>query len=430
MNAAAVPPSEAERLRALRRYQILDTPPDGAFDRIARLAARYFNVPIATVSIVDHDRIWFKATHGVDVAETDRTPGLCASAILQPDPYIITDAITDPRSLDNPLVRGELGVRFYAAAPIRTRDGYNLGTVNVIAGRPREITDNEVITLQELADVAADELELRLSARRAVELERERREDSERLTGLLETWLLPQRVPEVPGVDIATHYEPASPELHIGGDFLDVFELADGACVLIIGDVCGKGPWAAAATGEIRQMLRAFVRVESAPSRVLARLNDVLTQEGFNADRAGDASERFCTAGLARLEADGTGIQLTAAFGGHPLALVRRASGEVETMGAPGDLVGAFAGAQATDEQVRLEPGDLLLLYTDGAVEQHGQSIAVGERTLRRALESAPVTTAADAAAHLRQAVNQSESPRRDDVALLVARITEGEATQ
>src|SRR6476660_8369428 len=92
---------ERNRLAAVRRFAILDTPPDGAFDRITALAARELGVPIAIVSIVDHDRIWFKSHHGLPVEQIDREPGLCASAILHSDPYILEDASKDVRSLTN-----------------------------------------------------------------------------------------------------------------------------------------------------------------------------------------------------------------------------------------------------------------------------------------------------------------------------------------
>jgi signal transduction histidine kinase len=160
------PPNERERLDAVRRYEILDTPPDGAFDRITALAARIFDVPISIVSIVDSDRIWFKSRHGVDIEETGRDPGLCASAILQYEPWVVTDASVDPRTLTNPLVVGELGLRFYAGAPLTTRDGYNLGTLNVIDSEPRELTRPEIATLNDLAAIVVDQLELRLAARR------------------------------------------------------------------------------------------------------------------------------------------------------------------------------------------------------------------------------------------------------------------------
>lgn len=164
---------EARRLAAVRRYDILDTPPDGSFDRITAIAARLFSVPISIISLVDHDRIWFKSHHGLEVSQIDRAPGLCASAILQIDPWILTDAKADPRSLTNPLVAGEFGLRFYAGAPLRTHDGYNLGTLCVIDREPRAITDEQIATLKDLAAVVIDEMELRLSSKKTVaELQR------------------------------------------------------------------------------------------------------------------------------------------------------------------------------------------------------------------------------------------------------------------
>ncbi|MBW3619741.1 MAG: GAF domain-containing sensor histidine kinase [Actinobacteria bacterium] len=165
------PPDEQERLAAVRRYDILDTPPDGAFDRISRLAARICGTPISTISVVDEDRIWFKSVHGIDVDEIDRHPGLCASAVLQLGPYVVTDASIDPRTLDNPLVRGELGLRFYAAVPLTTKEGHNLGTLNVIDVEPRELDPAQLASLEDLAAVVIDELELRLAARSTVALE-------------------------------------------------------------------------------------------------------------------------------------------------------------------------------------------------------------------------------------------------------------------
>ena len=162
---------EAERLHAVRRYDILDTPPDGAYDRITVLAARLFQVPVAIVSIVDSDRIWFKSHHGLGATQIDRTPGLCASAILRNDPYIIPDAAADVRSLTNPLVAGEFGLRFYAAAPLTTTDGFNLGTLCVLDKKPRILSELEVANLQDLASLVMDQLELHLSAvRTAAEL--------------------------------------------------------------------------------------------------------------------------------------------------------------------------------------------------------------------------------------------------------------------
>ncbi|MDF9276191.1 GAF domain-containing serine/threonine-protein kinase [Arthrobacter sp. EH-1B-1] len=162
-----VPDNEEDRLAAVRRYNILDTPPDGAFDRITSLASRIFSVPTAIVSVVDHDRIWFKSHYGTDVEQLDRDPGLCASAILQDGPWIVENAPADPRALSNPLVAGEFGLKFYAGVPLRTRDGFNLGTLCILDTESRQFTSDEVGMLEDLAGIVMTDLELRLESRSA-----------------------------------------------------------------------------------------------------------------------------------------------------------------------------------------------------------------------------------------------------------------------
>ncbi|TXD35858.1 GAF domain-containing protein [Lujinxingia vulgaris] len=156
---------EDERLAALRRFAILDTPPDGAFDRIVQLAARVFDAPIALVSLVDEDRVWFKARHGLDVEKVGRDPGLCASVVFSDDAYMIEDAIEDPRSLAHPLVAGEFGLRFYAAAPLLTRQGHRLGALAVMGFEPREFGEGDRETLHDLAALVMEQMELRLTTR-------------------------------------------------------------------------------------------------------------------------------------------------------------------------------------------------------------------------------------------------------------------------
>ncbi len=161
--------TESARLGAIRRYDILDTPPDGAFDRVTALAAKIFDVPIALVTIVDHERIWFKSRHGLDgVDQIGRDPGLCASCIMEDRPYVVEAARTDARTLANPLVAGKFGLQFYAAAPLRTTDGHRLGTLCVIDREPRMFSPQQADVLQGLADIVMDEMELRLSTLRAL----------------------------------------------------------------------------------------------------------------------------------------------------------------------------------------------------------------------------------------------------------------------
>lgn len=157
--------SEEERIKALNRYDILDTPPDGSFDRITRLAANMLKVPIAVVSLVDTDRIWFKSKYGIEAQQIDRDESLCAAAILCDELYQIENAAADPRTLANPLVSGDFGLRFYAAVPLRTKDGFNLGTFCIIGKEPRILNTEEEEILRDLRDIVMDQIEWRLASR-------------------------------------------------------------------------------------------------------------------------------------------------------------------------------------------------------------------------------------------------------------------------
>jgi GAF domain-containing protein len=160
---------EAARLDVLKRYNILDTPADGSMNRLAGLAAKVFNMPIVVISLVDEDRIWFKSRHGLEAEQISRGGGLCDSAILSDEVYIVEDARRDPRTLTNPLVVGEFGLRFYAAAPLQTHDGYRLGTFALIDQKQRYLSEAQKLILQDLAAIAMDEIELRLAARLAAQ---------------------------------------------------------------------------------------------------------------------------------------------------------------------------------------------------------------------------------------------------------------------
>ncbi|MET8676347.1 GAF domain-containing SpoIIE family protein phosphatase [Streptomyces sp. NPDC004647] len=415
--------AEHERLAAVRRYAILDTPPDGAFDRVAALAARIFDVPIASVTIVDEDRIWFKAQQGLPegVTEIGREPGLCASAILDGEPYVVTDAQQDPRTMANPLVHGELGVLFYAAAPIISADGHRLGTVNVLDTRVRQVTEAEMATLQDLATMVMDELELRLSAMRTVAREREllTRVEAERarlaqLAGTLQRTLLPPALPPVPGLEVASHYEIASAD-QVGGDFYDLFPLDGDRWAFFLGDVCGKGPQAAALTSLARYTMRSAAVYDPDPVSVLTNLNTVLQHE----DQAEDP--RYLTALFGVLDRDGDGFTVTLAGGGHPPALVLRAGGSVEQVHpAGGQLIGVLSQAHFAQVTVGLTPGDALLLHSDGLTEARTPEWdRLGEEGLRRQLTGLAPVTAGGLLAHLQRLLAGFGAGLSDDTALL-----------
>lgn len=157
------PRDEGRRLAALERYEILDTPPEEAFERITRLAARVLDAPIALVSLVDRDRQWFKSCFGWDLRESARETSFCTHAIEQDEVLVVPDARLDPRFSGNPLVTGDTHIRFYAGAPLRTSEGDVLGTLCVLDTEPRDFRKDELQTLVELASVVVDELDLRLA---------------------------------------------------------------------------------------------------------------------------------------------------------------------------------------------------------------------------------------------------------------------------
>jgi serine/threonine protein kinase len=156
---------ESERLAAVRDSNLLDTPPDAAFDRITALAARIFDVPVAVISIVDENRVWLKSRHGLDVSEVERSRGLGATGSLHDQTLVIEDTLSDPRTARLPGVEAS-PFRFYAGVPLKTAEGHNLGTMAVSDTRPRTMSAAEIATLEDFAAMALHEMELRRAARR------------------------------------------------------------------------------------------------------------------------------------------------------------------------------------------------------------------------------------------------------------------------
>lgn len=157
--------SEIDRIKELKKYDILDTPSEVEFDEITSLTAKIFNVPVAIITLVDTDRIWFKSAFGIDAEEIPRDPGLCSSAIMSEDIYVVEDARIDSRTLANPLVAGAMGLQFYAAAPLRSQGGYNLGNICIIDKTPRTLTGKEISMLLQLSRIIMDKFEMKLQSR-------------------------------------------------------------------------------------------------------------------------------------------------------------------------------------------------------------------------------------------------------------------------
>jgi len=177
MLVAPLLPDEPRRLAVLLNLNILDTPPEERFDRITRMAARLFHVPIALVSLIDADRQWFKSRVGIALPESPRRTSFCTHAMLQDGVFVVEDATIDLRFADNPTVVDEPHVRFYAGYPIAAPDGSKIGTLCVIDHTARHFSDDDRALLRDLAGMVAHEVA-------ASELQRHLRQQSEN-----DTWL-------------------------------------------------------------------------------------------------------------------------------------------------------------------------------------------------------------------------------------------------
>ncbi len=161
MSDYPVPANETERLARLRAYKILDTKPEERFDELTKLAALICGVPISLISLIDTDRQWFKSKFGLSLEETPRAQAFCTHAIMQPEMFVVPDATQDERFARNPLVTGDLHVRFYAGAPLAARDGHLLGTLCVIDHEPHTLTDAQKEALAILGRLVIANIELR-----------------------------------------------------------------------------------------------------------------------------------------------------------------------------------------------------------------------------------------------------------------------------
>lgn len=154
-------PFEGERLDMIDRTRVLDSPPEAAFDTVVQLAAERCRTPMAAVSIVAHDRQWFKASRGLGISETPRGHAFCATAITNGDPLIVRDALGDPRFATNPLVLGSPFIRSYLGVPLRAGNGLAFGALCVMDDTPRRFSTSEVREVAALAQLVTDSLELR-----------------------------------------------------------------------------------------------------------------------------------------------------------------------------------------------------------------------------------------------------------------------------
>jgi serine phosphatase RsbU (regulator of sigma subunit)/CheY-like chemotaxis protein len=237
-------------------------------------------------------------------------------------------------------------------------------------------------------------------------------EDLGSVARALQAALLPQRLPELDGVELAARFRPAGDGSLIGGDFYDVLPRAGGVD-LVIGDVTGKGARAAALTSLVRHTVRTAARYEATPSGVLDVVNRTLIAE--RSDRG-----RYCTVAFCRIDLDG-GMRATICCAGHPMPMVMRGSGTIEHVGRPGSVLGWVDDPKLLDVDFDIEPREALVLFTDGVTEARTTGDAYGLAGLEELLRGAAGDDAAGIAARVDRAAARAGA-RRDDVAVLVAR--------
>jgi serine phosphatase RsbU (regulator of sigma subunit) len=318
-----------------------------------------------------------------------------------PDEALVA-SISDPDQL---AMLRTIGLRSLIVVPI-VAAGRTLGALSLVSAESRRAFGE--------ADLAIAE-ELGRRAGTAVENARLYQERTH-IARTLQTGLLPPRLPAIPGWASAALYRPAGEENWVGGDFYDAFEIRDG-WMLVVGDVVGRGPEAAALTAVSRYTLRATGRLLGSPVAALEQLNRELLE------RPGTA---LCTVASVMLhEVEGGGAQVDVVSAGHPQPLLVR-DGVAQPIEAAGALLGAFDDERWEETTVDVAPGDILVLYTDGVLDARGPDGRFGEERLRAVLSGQ--RTADDAVGAIDAALSAFQTGEDDDTAVLAVQRTPVEA--
>ena len=406
-------PSAASQAGRVRPPGSFGVSPRDSFDRVARLTVMALGRPLASVTIAGPNQppgpVWGASR------KSDTQPSLAERSLRQRvidsgRELIIDNALT---GLPAGSQRGESGgLIAWAGFPVRDPDGRTVGALCVADHRAQPWSSLDVEVLADLAQVASDEVALRIALRLG----------SERavLARTLQQILLPPRLPEIPGLQVAARYRAGGTGAEVLGDFYDVFPSVGGSWGLVVGDVCGSGIAAAKITAFARFTLRGEALRQARPSLILAGLNQAML------DSAAADDPRFLTAIYAtvRPRLSTTSVRISSA--GHPLALIRRSDRRVETAGLPGTLLGPFPDPDLHDTRLQLRAGDAMILYTDGVTEarSHINRELYGDQRLIELLAGPASLTAAQIATTVINATRTfSGGAVNDDTAVLVLKV-------
>jgi phosphoserine phosphatase RsbU/P len=318
---------------------------------------------------------------------------------------MLVAGIADPEHLD--LIR-RLGLRSVVIAALKAR-GRTFGTLSLASAESVRLFDHADVQLAE---------ELAARAGMAIDNARLYTERS-RIAHTLQVKLLPERLPDIPGALLAARYRAAGELNEVGGDFYDVFQRSPTEWALVVGDVSGKGAEAAAVTALARYTLRAAALEDAPPSGALERLNAAMLY---------DDTSQFATVVIAYLSAGpGSSLDLRVALAGHPAPAIVRRDGRVEMAGRYGTMAGLRPDVDVHDVAVRLDAGEVLLLYTDGVTEAGPRHTPFGEPGLVSVLTGLAGRSPQEVVDAVEQAVVAAQpGDPRDDIALLAISPTAG----
>jgi serine phosphatase RsbU (regulator of sigma subunit) len=381
---------EQSRLEAVRELGLLDTPPEERFDRVVRLAKRLFDVPTVAVNLIDDDRLFVKSAVGIEAGTSVPIDiAFCPRPVDTRRAVILPDTRVDAEWADHPLVTGDPHIVFYAGRPLEGPGGQVVGALCLVDQRPRELGEADRALLDDLAGWVESELAADADAVQATEIQRR---------------LLPHKAPDVLGYDIAGRCQPA---YHVGGDYYDWHFLDDTMLQVTVADVMGKG----LAAGVIAAGLRTAMRVTSRANTLMESVRR--TAEGLQQDF--DVSGTFATMFSARLRPQHGHLEYVDA--GHGLALLLSPGSAARQLSARDLPVGVEAGSLWTSHEARLEPGDTLIVVSDGVLEAFADPI----EGLRAAEQLAAAAHSADEMAD-RILAAAAHAPLADDLTAVVVR--------
>jgi serine phosphatase RsbU (regulator of sigma subunit) len=410
------------RLQALANALALAVSPEQVAEVVLTEAIPELGAGLRAMWLLDDDEVTLRLLrqHSLEGGLADQYQTMTVDADLPVPEAVRTHQLVEIASHDErdaryPLLRGRPAEnQAWAAIPL-VAEGRPLGAIVLGYSEAHVFTDNERRFFAAVGDQCAQAI-------RRCQLfvaERQARERLERVADTLRRGLMPPALPAVPGIELAACYRPAGDDIELGGDFYDVFATPDAKWAFIVGDVCGRGADAAAITALVRHTVRAEARHVSGPAEVVQAVNDAMQE---TAD-----TERFCTAVYGELAVTGAGADITIISAGHPEPRVLRADGTLDLVPTTAGVLGVFAMTDVQPERVHLDPGDALVMFTDGVLEARSPGDDRGffedEGRFEQALTAGTGTDAATIAKLLEVAVvNHAGGRVMDDIAILVIR--------